>query len=287
MTVNSPINTPRKRLRASLLLGPAAFWLLLFFLLPLLVIVVYSFLSRGETGSVEWTPTLGNFAELFRSSVYLTVFWRSLWMGTLTTVLCLLLSYPLALFIVLQPRHWRSILILLVLIPFWTNFLVRTYAWMVILNNTGLINSLITSLGGTRLNLINTEGAVVLGLVYGQLPFMVLPIYASLERFDFKLLEATADLGANRWQGFWRVMLPLTMPGIAAGSVLVFITAAGNYIVPALLGGNKVFLIGNLLAQQFGPAQNQPLGSATALLVMLILTGGIVLYFRMTSEEDR
>jgi spermidine/putrescine transport system permease protein len=208
-------------------------------------------------------------------------------MGTLTTLLCLLLSYPLALFIVLQPRHWRSILILLVLIPFWTNFLVRTYAWMVILNNTGLINSLITSLGGSRLNLINTEGAVVLGLVYGQLPFMVLPIYASLERFDFKLLEATADLGANRWQGFYRVMLPLTMPGIAAGSVLVFITAAGNYIVPSLLGGNKVFLIGNLLAQQFGPAQNQPLGSATALLVMLILTGGIILYFRMTSEEDR
>lgn len=287
MTVHTPLNTPMKRLRAALLLGPAAFWLLVFFLVPFGIIIIYSFLERGAGGSVVWHVTLNNFVRLFGESVYLTTFWRSLWMGGLTTALCLLVSYPLALFIILQPRAWRSVLIFLVLIPFWTNFLVRTYAWMVILNNTGLVNMVVTSLGGTRLNLINTEGAVLLGLVYGQLPFMVLPIYASLERFDFKLLEAATDLGANRWQAFRRVMLPLTMPGITAGSVLVFITAAGNYIVPAMLGGNKVFLIGNLLAQQFGPAQNQPLGSATALLVMLILTLGIIIYFRATTEDDR
>jgi spermidine/putrescine transport system permease protein len=276
-----------RRLRPTILLGPAAFWLLVFFLVPFAIIIVYSFLTRSATGSVLWQFTLENFVTLFSETVYLNVFWRSIWLGGLTTVLCLLAGYPLALYIVLQPARWRNVLIFLVLIPFWTNFLVRTYAWMVILNNTGLINTIITSLGGDRLNLINNQWSVLLGLVYGQIPFMILPIYASLDRFDFSLVEAAQDLGANRWQAFRRVMLPLTMPGIAAGSVLVFITAAGNYIVPALLGGNKVFLIGNLLEQQFGFAQNQPLGSATALLVMLVLTAGVAIYFRMTTEENR
>lgn len=287
MAVNSSLNPPARRVLSAVLLAPATFWLGVFFLLPMVIIVLYSFLTRSPTGSVLWVFTLDNFIRLFSDAVYLTVFWRSLWLGFLTTALCLLISYPTALFMVLQSPRWRSILIFLVLIPFWTNFLVRTYAWMVILNNTGLINSSITSLGGPRLQLINTEGAVLLGLVYGSLPFMILPIYAALYRFDFRLMEAAADLGANRWQAFLRIMLPITMPGITAGSVLVFILAAGNYIVPALLGGNKVFMIGNLLDQQFGPAQNQPLGSAAALGVMLILTVAVIIYFRTTMEDDR
>jgi spermidine/putrescine transport system permease protein len=287
MTIPTTARPSSRRWRPALLLGPAAFWLLVFFLVPLGIIIIYSFLTRGPTGSVVWRFTLENFATLFSDTIYLSVFGRSLWLGGLTTGLCLLVGYPLALYITLQSARWRNVLLFLVLIPFWTNFLVRTYAWMVILNNTGLINSLITSLGGERLNLINTEWAVLIGLVYGQLPFMILPIYASLDHFNFGLIEAANDLGANRFQAFLRVMLPLTMPGIAAGSVLVFITAAGNYIVPALLGGNKIFLIGNLLEQQFGVAQNQPLGSATALLVMIVLTAGVVFYFRMTTEEDR
>lgn len=287
MAINPSINTPTKRLISAVLLAPATFWLGVFFLLPMVIIVLYSFLTRSPTGQVLWEFTFDNFIRLVNSPVYFTVFARSIWLGFVATALCLLFSYPLALFMVLQSSRWRSVLIFLVLIPFWTNFLVRTYAWMVILNNTGLINSIVTSLGGTRLQLINTEGAVLLGLVYGSLPFMILPIYATLSRFDFRLMEAAADLGANRWQAFYRVMLPLTMPGITAGSVLVFILAAGNYIVPALLGGNKIFLIGNLLEQQFGAAQNQPLGSAAALGVMLILTLGVIFYFRTTTEDER
>jgi spermidine/putrescine transport system permease protein len=287
VSFHSTAKNPYRRLRPVLLLGPTALWLLVFFLLPLGIILVYSFLTRSDTGSVLWEFTLDNFVRLFSDTVYLSVFWRSIWLGGLTTLLCLVVSYPMALYMVMRTQRWRTILLFLVLIPFWTNFLVRTYAWMVILSNTGLINTLVMSLGGERMNLLYNEGAVLIGLVYGQLPFMILPIYASLDRFDFRLVEAAQDLGANRWQAFRRVMLPMTMPGIAAGSVLVFITAAGNYIVPALLGGNKVFLIGNLLEQQFGAAQNQPLGSATALVVMAVLTVGVVMYFRMTSENER
>lgn len=286
MTVGTSANTPAKRLRLGLLLSPAVFWLTLFFLAPLAVIIVYSFLTRSSTGSVVWIFTLDNFAKLFQEGVYLRIFWRSVWMALVTTLICLVISYPLALFIARQNPRWRTILIFLILVPFWTNFLVRTYAWMVILNNNGMINSIVVALGGERLTLLNTQGAVLLGLVYGQLPFMVLPIYASIDRFDFNLLEAASDLGANRWQAFVRVMLPLTAPGIAAGSVLVFIPTAGNYIVPVLLGGGKVALIGNFLETQFRQAQNQPLGSAAALLVMLLLTAGVAIYFRVTTEEN-
>lgn len=290
-----PNSTPLKRAGAKLmprfgpgiLVAPAVFWLVAFFLLPLLVILVYSFLTRSPTGAVAWTFTLENFTRLFSDTVYATILWRSLWVGFVTTLVCLLLGYPLALFIVLQPVHWRALLIFLILIPFWTNMLVRTYAWITILGNNGLINNLLMGLGGERITLLNTQGAVLIGLVYGQLPFMVLPLYASLERFDFRLLEAAGDLGANGWQAFRRVLLPLTMPGIVSGSVLVFILAAGNFIIPDLLGGNKVMMIGNLLAQQFGEAQNQPLGSATALLVMLLLTVAVVIYFRLSSDAER
>lgn len=287
MTIGTSANTPRKRLQLALLAGPAAFWLGFFFLTPFVIIILYAFLTRSATGGVLWQFSLDNFGKLFGDLIYLRIFWRSIWMGLVTTLITLLISYPLALFIARQNPRWRTILLFLILIPFWTNFLVRTYAWMVILNNTGLINSLITSMGGERLQLINTQGAVLLGLVYGELPFMVLPIFASIDRFDFTLLEAANDLGASRWRAFVRVMLPLTAPGIAAGSVLVFIPTAGNYIVPALLGGNKVQLVGNLLEQQFGAAQNLPLGSAAALLVMLVLTAAVIFYFRVTTEDDR
>ncbi len=287
MALSTPADTPAKRARLAWLVGPAALWVTLFFLLPFATIIVYSFLTRSSTGGVLWQFTLGNYTKLLGDPIYLLIFWRSIWMGLVTTVVCLLISYPLALFIARQSPRWRTVLLFLVLIPFWTNFLVRTYAWMVILNNNGLVNNVVTALGGERLTLLNTQGAVLLGLVYGELPYMVLPIYASIDRFDFTLLEAAADLGASRWRAFLRVMLPLTAPGIAAGSVLVFIPTAGNYIVPAMLGGGKVTLIGNLLEQQFGDAQNQPLGSAAGLLVMLLLTAGVFLYFRVTTEEDR
>jgi spermidine/putrescine transport system permease protein len=277
----------RRGLQALGLSGPGLFWLIVFFVLPFVFIVIFSFLTRGATGNVVWEFTLGNYARLFTDSVFWQVFLRSIWYGLLTTVGCLLLGYPMALFIALSPPRWRTLLIFLILIPFWTNFLVRTYAWMVILNNNGLINTILDSLGFAKLTLMNTQGAVMLGLIYGELPFMVLPLYASLDRFDFTLIEAAQDLGANKWRSFLRVMLPLTMPGIAAGSVLVFIPTVGQFVVSDLLGGAKVALLGNLLQQQFKAAQNWPLGSAIAVVCMAVLTVAVILYFRSSNEEDR
>jgi spermidine/putrescine transport system permease protein len=285
--VPPPVLSRRRRLEVLGLLLPSLLWLGLFFVLPFVIIVIYSFLTRGATGNVVWRFNISNYTRLFGDSVYLTVFMRSLWMGALTTLGCLLLGYPLALFVVQRTPRWRSILILLILIPFWTNFLVRTYAWMVILNNNGLINTLLRGLGLPTLSLINNEGAVLLGLLYGELPFMVLPIYASLDRFDFTLLEAAQDLGANRWRSFVRVMLPLTAPGIAAGSVLVFVPTVGQFVVSDLLGGAKVALLGNLLQQQFKAAQNWPFGSAIAIVCMLVLTVGVMIYIRNAAEESR
>jgi spermidine/putrescine transport system permease protein len=278
-----------ERVQLGALLGPGLFWLVLFFAVPLLVIVLYSFLTPGPTGAVIWTFTLNNYARLFTESLFVNAYWRSLWIGVVTTVICLLVGFPLALFIVQRTPRWRSVLIFLVLIPFWTNFLVRTYAWMLILNNNGLINTLLQSLGFERQTLLNTTGAVLIGLIYGELPFMVLPIYASLDRFDFTLLEAASDLGANRTRGFLRVMLPLTMPGVAAGSVLVFIPTVGQFVVSDLLGGAKVDLLGNLLQRLFTRSNppNWPLGSAMALIFMFVLTVAVIFYFRVTTEEDR
>ncbi len=286
-TLTPEAAAPRRNWQLPVLLGPAVFWLFWFFLVPLVVILIYSFLTRSATGGVDWIFTFDNYARLLSDPIYVTILGRSVWIGGVATLICLLIAYPLALFIILQPAQWRSFYIFLVLIPFWTNMLVRTYAWMTILNNNGLINSFVTGLGGPRLTLINTEGAVLLGLVYGQLPFMVLPLYAAMDRFDFRMMEAASDLGANKWRSFLRVMLPMTAPGIAAGSVLVFILSAGNYIIPALLGGNKVTMIGNQLELWFRTAQNQPLGSAAAVLLMIMMVGGVIIYFRTTTEDDR
>lgn len=279
----------RERRNLMLLLSPGLLWLVLFFALPLLIILIYSFMTNGPRGNIVWQFTLEQYTTLFTRSVYVNAYLRSIWVSVLTTLACLLLGYPLALFIVRQPARWRTPLLFLILIPFWTNFLVRIYAWQIILSNNGLINSTLSSLGLPQLNLLNTEGATLLGLVYGELPFMVLPLYAAIDRFDFTLLEAAADLGASRWRGFLRVMLPMTMPGIAAGSVLVFIPTLGQFVVSELLGGAKVDYLGNLIQRLFlrSNPPNWPLGSAMAMAMMLVLLVLILLYFRTTSEEDR
>ena len=271
------------------LLFPGLFWLILFFAIPLVVIVIYSFLTPGPTGDVIWKFTLDNYITLFTRSLYVNAYIRSLWFGILTTVICLLIGYPLSLYVVQRSPRWRSVLLFLILIPFWTNFLVRTYAWMLILSNNGVLNTLFQAVGLPRQTMLNTAGAVLVGLIYGELPFMVLPIYASLDRFDFTLLEAASDLGANRTRAFLRVMLPLTMPGVAAGSVLVFIPTVGQFVVSDLLGGAKVDMLGNLMERLFR-RQNPPdwpLGSAMALIFMLVLTVLVIFYFRMTTEDDR
>ncbi|GIV88510.1 MAG: ABC transporter permease [Chloroflexus sp.] len=279
----------RDRLRLALLLSPGFLWLLLFFALPLVIIVVYSFMTNDALGRVVYQPTLDNYITIFTQSLYINAYWRSIWTSVLTTVICLLIGYPLAVFIARSPQQWRMPLLMLILIPFWTNFLVRIYAWQIILSNNGIINSILELIGVGRLTLLNTEGATLIGLIYGELPFMVLPLYAAIDRFDFTLMEAAADLGANRVQAFLRVMLPMTMPGVVAGSVLVFIPTLGQFVVSELLGGAKVDYLGNLIQRFFLRANpiNWPLGSALAVLMMLVLLVLIMMYFRVTTEEER
>lgn len=279
----------RDRTRLAGLLAPGLVYLLIFFALPLVIIFIYSFLTNGPRGNIVWQFTLGNYIDLFTRSIYVNAYVRSIVISIQTTLICLVLGYPLALFIARSPQSWRVPLLILILIPFWTNFLVRIYAWQIILANNGLVNSALEGLGVGPLTLLYTEGATLLGLVYGELPFMVLPLYAALDRFDFNLMEAAADLGANRWQAFTRIMLPMTMPGIAAGSVLVFVPTIGQFVVSELLGGAKVDYIGNLLQRLFlrSNPPDWPLGSTMAVVMMAVLLGLILLYFRVTTEEDR
>ncbi len=284
-TTGTDTNLQRLPIRWRLvgLLAPGVLCMALF-LLALGFIALYSVLTRGATGNIVWRLTGENYVRLV-DWIYLHVLLRSVWMSAATTCACLVLGYPLALFIVQQPGRWRTVLVILMLVPFWTNFLVRTYAWMLILNHNGLINTTLQRWGFAPLTLINTEGAVLLGLIYGALPFMVLPIYASLDRFDWRLLEAAADLGASPWQAFRRVLLPLTLPGVAAGTVLVFIPTIGQFVVSDLLGGAKVALLGNLLQDQFKSAQHWPFGSAIAVVCVAVLALGVVVTMRTNKEE--
>jgi spermidine/putrescine transport system permease protein len=197
------------------------------------------------------------------------------------------MGYPLALFIrTRQSAVLRRLALFLIILPFWTNFLVRTYAWRMLLGREGVINNVLQTFGATGepLQLLNTEFAVMVGLVYGFLPFMVLPIYASVERFDFHFVEAAFDLGANKWQTFWRVMLPMTLPGVLAGCVLVFIPAIGAFVTPDLLGGRQGLMIGNLIQSQFGATGNLPLGAAMSMVMLSLVLIPLVIYVRAGRE---
>ena len=256
---------------------PPALSLFLFFVLPLTLVFVVSFASRGTYGGIEWTGTLANYVSIF-DRLYLQIFWRSLWMATLTTVVCLVFGFPLAYLIARAPRKWQAVLLLLIIIPFWTNFLVRTYAWMFILRTEGLLNTILMSAGvlSQPLNLLFTDTAVIIGLVYGYLPFMVLPLFAALERLDPSVIEAAWDLYARPVRVFTRVILPLAKPGVIAGCLLVFIPSVGAYVTPDLLGGAKSMLIGNLIQQQYLVVRDWPFGSALSFVLM----GGVLLAVR-------
>lgn len=265
---------------------PATLWLVIFFALPLLLVLIISLMQRGRYGGVVAAFSLDNYGRLLNPT-FLTIFVNSLEMAVVTTVLCLLLGYPLAYFIARARSGLRNALLLLVIIPFWTNFLVRTYAWMIILRQEGLLNIALQGLGLTRepVDLLFTPTAVIIGLVYGYLPFMVLPLYAIIEKFDFALVEAAQDLGASESKAFRHVMLPQTMPGIVAGCILVFIPSLGAYITPDILGGAKVMMVGNLITQQFLRARHWPFGSALSILLMAIVAVGILIYYRSGGEE--
>ena len=249
------------------------------FLAPLLIILVYSLLTRGTYGGLSQPWTIESYQRLL-DPIYLGILWRSVWIAAASTVICLLLGFPLALFISRSGQR-KNLYLSLVILPFWTSFLVRTYAWMFLLRDTGLINTMLQKLGLIHdpLPLLYNDGAVILGLVYGYLPFMVLPLYATLERLDQNLLEAAADLGAKPWATLVRVVAPLCAPGIRAGAILVFIPCLGAYLTPDLLGGGKTVMIGNLIQNQFTTARDWPFGSAVSLalmaLVMLLLLGAL------------
>lgn len=260
--------------RPLLLTSGVLFWLLVFFLAPLFLVFLCSFARRGPYGEIEWGFGLWNYARALEP-LYLKIYLRSFAIAGITTVICLLLAYPAAYYVALvaEPRR-RNLLILLLVLPFWTSFLVRNYAWILLLRSEGLINRALLALGlvGEPLPLLYSNFAVVLGLVYSELPFMVLPIYAVLQRLDKSLFEAAGDLGASSFQTFLKVVLPLSLPGVMAGVVFVFIPSLGAFITPDLLGGARSMMVGNLVQNQFAVVRDAPFGSAVAFtLAALVL----------------
>jgi len=269
------------RLR-SWFLAPSWLWLAVLFAAPFAIVLAYSFLTRGVYGGLEQPWTFENYTRLL-DPLYLSILLRSFAMALAATALCLLLAFPAALFISRSGRR-KNLYLQLVMLPFWTSFLVRTYAWLFLLRDTGLINTLLQKIGiiHVPLPLLYNNGAVLLGLVYGYLPFMVLPIYATLERIDPQLVEAAADLGARPLAALFRVVVPLSKPGIVAGTVLVFIPCLGAYLTPDLLGGGRSVLVGNLVQNQFTNARDWPFGSAASVLLMALVT---LLVWRILRRE--
>ena len=272
----------RPGLQTLLLLFPSLFWLIVFFALPLVIVFVYSFLKRGPYGQIVWEFNLQNYARFF-DPLYVKIFLRSFRIAAITTIVSFLLGYPMAYWIATRSARWRNTLLLLLMIPFWTNFLVRTYAWILLLRDSGLINGLLQGLGliSAPLPLFGNEFAIIIGLVYGWFPGMVLPCYAAIERLDLSLVEAAQDLYANEVRAFARVVFPLTLPGVIAGSILVFIPSLGAYITPDLLGGAKAVMIGNVIQSQFLSVRDYPFGSAFSFALMAIMLVATLVYFRV------
>jgi spermidine/putrescine transport system permease protein len=266
--------------RGFLIALPSFVYLILLFVVPLVLVFIYSFATRDATGQTvleDWN--LDSYRRLFSAEV-LEIFLRSFVLALLTTVICLVICYPFAFYIATRAPRVRNILLILVMIPFWSNFLVRTYAWRVLLGSEGPLSQLSVLLGGEPFRLLFTNVAVLIGLVYGFMPFMVLPLYASLERMDWRLVEAARDLYADGWTAFRKVTLPLSMPGVVAGSILVFIPSLGAYVTPALLGGAKTVLMGDYIVSQFLAARNWPFGSALSFAVMFVMLVATIFYFR-------
>ena len=268
-----------------LFLAPAGVIFGTLFLAPLAIILVYSFLTRGAYGGVTAEVTLENYQRVL-DPLYAAILLRTFVMAGAATLGCLVLGFPLALFISRAGAR-KNLYLQLVILPFWTSFLVRTYAWMFLLRDTGLINSMLLATGVIRepLPLLYNDGAVFVGLVYGYLPFVVLPLYATLERLDKSLLEAAADLGARPWITLTRVVIPLCAPGFRAGALLVFIPCLGAYLTPDLLGGSKTVMVGNVIQNQFTTARDWPFGSAVSLLLMAIVMVLLMLLIRRGGER--
>ncbi|EJS52729.1 ABC transporter permease [Bacillus cereus] len=269
--------------KGKLLALPTVVWLLLFFLVPLVFVLGFAFMQRGAYGTVEMQFTLDNIVRVF-DPLYMGTLWETVKIAVITTVICLLIGYPFAYTITIVDRKYRSILLLLATIPFWINFLVRSYAWIVILRSQGLVNTLLLKLGiiSEPLNLLYNTPSVILGMVYSLLPFMILPVYAAIEQLDKRKLEAAYDLGATPVKAFWNVTVPMTMSGIVTGSILVFVSSIGMFVVSDVMGGSKVALIGNVIQNQFLGSRDWPFGSALSMIVVLFSILLIYLYYRAT-----
>lgn len=279
----------RQRRQGIFLALPATLWLAIFFIVPVLIVVAFSFLTPTTNGrSGELPLTLTQYTDSFdfwkARAIYSPIILRSIWISLLTTILCLLIGYPLSFFISTRknPRT-RQFAMFLIILPFWTNFIVRTYALKTIIAPEGPLSGILGAIGAIEgsLDWLNTREAVILGLVYSYLPFMVLPIYATVEKFDFHFVEAANDLGANDWKAFWRVIFPMTLPGVIAGFMLVFIPTIGAFVTPQLLGGTQGVMISNLIEQNIrGSGANYPRGSALSVVLMILVTIGVTIQLR-------
>jgi spermidine/putrescine transport system permease protein len=266
---------------------------------PLLVMVLYSFLEKGDYGDVKFgTFSLEGWTSVFMqrdifddtlgiADAHLAIFWRSIKLSLYTTLFTLILGFPTAYFIATRPARTREIWVFLITIPFWTNLLIRTFAMQQVIRNEGILNNLLIWLGiiDTPLQIIYTDTATLLGMTYVYLPLMVLPLYASIEKLDFRLVEAGYDLYANRLQVLWRIVIPLVKPGLIAGSILVFIPSLGAYVIPRVLGGGKNLMLGNLIELQFGAGRNWPLGAAMSITLMALVMIALLFYVRNAAKS--
>jgi len=265
------------------LLAPTSAWFLILLVMPLAVVVIFSFGARAPMGGYAAAFTFEQYANL---PSRFAAFKNTMTFAPLGTLLCLLIAYPLAYYLAVKvsPR-WKLLLLVLVIVPFWTSLLIRTYAWIFILGGRG-IPALLELIGIEGVRLINTPGAVMLGIVYGYLPLMVFPIFVSLEKLDKGLLEVSSDLGGTPLRTFLQVTLPLSMPGMATGCMLVFILLMGEFLIPAFLGGGKIFFIGNALVDLFLQSRNWPFGSAVAVTLVVIMLITVSLYMRLTMGKS-
>jgi spermidine/putrescine transport system permease protein len=265
---------------------------------PLLIMLVFSFLTPGDYGGIKWQFSteawfqVAFYRDIFDETVsiadaHLSIFWRSVKLSFLTTLVAFVLGFPTAYFIGTRSPETRNLWLFLVTIPFWTNLLIRTFAILEIIRNQGLVNTVLITLGviDQPLDMLYTDIAILLGMTYVYIPLMILPIYASMERFDFQLVEAAYDLYATRWRVLVRVILPLVKPGVIAGSILVFVPSLGAYVTPRVLGGGKHLMIGNLIELQFGQGRNWPLGAALSLTLLVIVMVALIFYVRSAQKE--
>lgn len=265
---------------------PLAIWLLILVAVPLMFVIAMGFLSRGTYGNVEFKFTLNNYMRIL-DPMYLKMLLSSLKLSLITTIICLFAGYPFAYFIANAPKRIRGILLMLIIIPFWTNSLIRTYAWIILLRTSGIVNSYLMEFGiiNEPIQFLYTNGAVVLGLAYTLFPFMVLPLYASIESLDKRYLEAASDLGAKPWRTFLSITVPLTLPGIIAGCILVFIPTLGLFFIPDLMGGSKIMLISNFIKNQFLTARDWPFGSAASIVLIALTLALLGVYIKILNKN--